>query len=142
LEGQVRALVTWAAVATFDRYSEDQKAFWREVGEFPVQNTRTKQELALGLGLLEDLEANREALDPTRAAAVRTCPWLIVHGDRDDSVGFLDGEKLKAAAAEPCELLRIEGGDHGFGAKHPFQGPTPQLIQALNATQRWLLRWG
>lgn len=138
----VRALVTWAAVATFDRYSEDQKAFWREIGEMPVQNSRTKQDLALGLELLEDLEANREALAPIRAAAVRSCPWLIVHGDRDDSVGFSDAEQLKAAAAEPCELLRIDGGDHGFGAKHPFQSPTPQLIQALNATQRWLAKWG
>lgn len=141
LTGQVRALVTWAAVATFDRYSDDQKYFWREVGDLPVQNTRTMQELALGLGLLEDLEANSEALDPARAAAARTCPWLIVHGDRDLSVVFSDAEKLKAAAAEPCELLRIERGDHGFGAKHPFQNPTPQLIQALNATQRWLVRW-
>ncbi|HEV7670860.1 MAG TPA: alpha/beta fold hydrolase [Thermoanaerobaculia bacterium] len=142
LRERVRALVTWAAVATFDRFSEDQKAFWREIGEFPMQNTRTKQNLSLGLGLLEDLEANGEALDPIRAAAARSCPWLIVHGDRDDSVGFSDGEKLKAAAAEPCELLRIEGGDHGFGAKHPFQGPTPQLIEAMNATRRWLGRWG
>jgi pimeloyl-ACP methyl ester carboxylesterase len=142
LRERVRALVTWAAVATFDRYSEDQKAFWRSMGEFPGQNTRTKQDLALGLGLLEDLEANGEALDPTRAAAARTCPWLIVHGDRDDSVGFADAEKLAAAAADPFELLRIEGGDHGFGAKHPFQSPTPQLIQALNATQRFLVRWG
>ncbi len=142
LQERVKSLVTWAAVATFDRYSEDQKRFWRDLGEFPVQNTRTKQDLALGLGLLEDLEAYGDALDPTRAAAVRSCPWLIVHGDRDDSVGFSDGEKLKAAATEPCELLRIEGGDHGFGAKHPFQGPTPQLIQALNATQSWLVRSG
>ena len=142
LAGRVRSLVTWAAVATFDRYSEDQKTLWRDLGEYPVQNARTKQELALGLGLLEDLEANRETLDIERAAASRTCPFLIVHGDRDDSVGFADAERIKAAAKEPCELLRIEGGDHGFGAKHPFQNPTPQLIQVLNATQRFLAKWG
>lgn len=142
LVGRVRALVTWAAVATFDRYSGDQKALWRDLGEFPVQNTRTKQDLALGLGLLEDLETNRETLDLERAAAVRTCPWLIVHGDRDDSVGFSDAETLAAVAADPFELVRIEGGDHGFGAKHPFRSPTPQLIQALNATQRFLVKWG
>ncbi|MEP7011773.1 MAG: alpha/beta fold hydrolase [Acidobacteriota bacterium] len=142
LAGRVKALVTWAAVATFDRFSEEQKEMWRALGEYPVQNTRTKQELALGLGLLEDLEANREALDIERAAASRACPWLIVHGDRDDSVGIADAEKLAAVAAQPFELQRIEGGDHGFGAKHPFRGPTPQLIQALNATQRWLVRFG
>ncbi len=142
LRGKIRALVTWAAVATFDRFNEEQKTFWRQKGEYPIQNARTLQRLSLGLGLLQDLEAHGEALEPTRAAAERTCPFLIIHGDRDDSVGFGDAEKLKAAAAEPCELLRIKDGDHGFGAKHPFQNPTPQLTEVLNATQRWLLRWG
>ncbi|HXU44496.1 MAG TPA: alpha/beta fold hydrolase [Thermoanaerobaculia bacterium] len=141
LKGRVRALVTWAAIATFDRYTEEQKGLWRTLQEFPVVNVRTHQELALGLGLLEDLEANREALDLERAAGERAAPWLIVHGDKDDSVSPSDGERLYAAAADPKELLLVPGGDHSFGARHPFQNPTPQLIQALNETQRWLLRW-
>ena len=49
--------------------------------------------------------------------------------------------RLQRAAAPPVELLRIAGGDHAFGVKTPFAGPNPQLIEALNATQTWLLRW-
>lgn len=134
---RVRALVTWAAVADFDRYSPDQKETWRREGELPVVNARTGQKLALGLCLLVDLEAHRPRLDPTAAAARRRAPWLIVHGGRDESVPAAEGERLAAQAAAPAELLLLPEADHTFGSRHPFAGPSPGLIQALNATQGW-----
>ncbi len=137
---RVRALVTWAAVADFDRYSPDQKEAWRRDGELPVVNTRTGQQLALGLGLLEDLETHRAELDILAAAAHRRAPWLIVHGGRDESVPASEGERLAANATAPAELLNIPEADHTFGSRHPFAGPSPSLIQALNATQTWFRR--
>lgn len=134
---RVRALVTWAAVADFDRYPPEQKEAWRRDGELPVVNARTGQQLAMGLGLLEDLEENREDLDLLAAAARRQAPWLILHGNRDESVPPSEGERLAARAGKASELLLIPEGDHTFGSRHPFVGPTPALIQALNATQRW-----
>jgi uncharacterized protein len=140
---RVRALVTWAAVADFDRYAPEQKEAWRRDGELPVVNARTGQQLALGLGLLEDLEAHRAELDLAAAAARRRAPWLIVHGGRDESVPAAEGERLAgfaAQAAAPAELLQIPEADHTFGSRHPFAGPSPALIQALNATQVWFRR--
>lgn len=137
---RVRALVTWAAVAGFDRYSPDQKEAWRREGELPVVNARTGQQLALGLGLLEDLEEHRAELDVLAAAARRHAPWLIVHGGRDESVPASEGERLADLAAAPAELLLIPEADHTFGSRHPFACPSPSLIQALNATQTWFRR--
>ena len=134
------ALVTWAAIADVDRFGPDQKTAWRRDGEVKVVNARTGQELALGLGLLDDVETNREALDLEAAAGRRRAPWLVVHGMRDESVPAQEGRRLTAAAAPPAELLMIPGADHTFGAKQPFVGPTRELIQAMNATQRWLRR--
>jgi len=37
-------------------------------------------------------------------------------------------------------VVIVEGGDHGLGGRHPFPGPRPPLVQALNATQTFLLR--
>lgn len=75
-------------------------------------------------------------------AAARTirAPWLIVHGEDDESVAVSDADRLASAASQPYELLRIPGANHTFGARHPFAGPTPHLIQAMNATQRWFRR--
>jgi pimeloyl-ACP methyl ester carboxylesterase len=137
---RVRALVTWASVAGFDRYSPEQKEDWRRDGELPVANARTGQLLAMGLGLLEELETRRDELDILAAAARRRAPWLIVHGQRDESVPASEGERLAARATAPAELLPIPEGDHTFGSRHPFTSPTPALIQALNATQKWFRR--
>jgi dipeptidyl aminopeptidase/acylaminoacyl peptidase len=138
---RLRALVTWAAVATFDRYGPEQKAAWRADGELPVVNARTGQQLALGVGLLDDLEAHREALDLERAAVERRAPWLIVHGEADESVPMAEGDRLFEGARGTREVVFLPEAGHTFGARHPFAGPTPHLTTALNETQRWFRRF-
>ena len=134
---RVRALVTWAAIADVDRFTPEQKADWRRAGELPVVNARTGQRLALGVGLLDDVEERRAELNLLAASAARSAPWLIVHGDDDESVPVAEAHRLAAGAAGEKELLIVSAANHTFGVRHPFAGPTPQLIQALNATQRW-----
>ena len=135
---RIRALVTWGAIAEVDRFTPEQKERWRRDGELPVVNSRTGQLLFLGPGLLAELEGERPDLDLEAAARARRAPWLIVHGTEDDAVPVADGHRLAAAAADPKELVLIPGGGHTFNVGHPFKGPSPQLIQTLNATQRFL----
>jgi pimeloyl-ACP methyl ester carboxylesterase len=138
---RVRALVTWAAIADVNRFTPEQKEEWRRQGELPVTNARTGQQLALGLGMLADIEERRAELDLLAAAEARRAPWLIVHGEQDESVPAAEGRRLAERAGGPpedTELLLIPEAEHTFGARHPFAGPTPQLIRAMNATQRWL----
>jgi dienelactone hydrolase len=82
--------------------------------------------------------ASLAGFDVLAAARTIRAPWLIVHGEEDESVPVTDADRL--AEASSGELLHIPGANHTFGARHPFVGPTPQLIQALNATQRWFRR--
>jgi pimeloyl-ACP methyl ester carboxylesterase len=138
---RIRALVTWAAISHVDRYTPEEKRIWRATGELPVVNTRTGQQLALGRGLLEDVERHAAgSLDILAAAGRVAAPWLIVHGGDDESVPAGEAAELAARATGTHELLVIPGAGHTFGAKHPFAGPTPHLIQALNATQTWFRR--
>jgi dienelactone hydrolase len=71
------------------------------------------------------------------AAASIRAPWLIVHGAEDETVPAQEGRRLAGLAGGEHQMLMIPGASHTFGSRHPFAGPTPQLIQALNATQRW-----
>lgn len=131
---RVRSLVTWNAVSTYDRFSEAELARWRETGEHVILNARTGQELPLGLEVLEDAERNAARLDPLAAAGTLEVPWLVVHGEADETVPIFEGRAL-AAACPTAELVEIRDGSHTFGAQHPFVGPTRELIAAMNATQ-------
>ncbi len=138
---RLRALVTWAAVASFDRYTEEQKALWREQGELIVLNGRTGQEMPLGIGLLEEMEAHSEELNIPAAAVHRMAPWLIVHGTEDEAVAVNEAHELAEAGSGTVELEILEGSGHTFGAKHPFAGPTPDLTRVFNLTQGWFRKY-
>lgn len=127
------ALVTWAAVATFDRWGHEVKRTWREEGRTWIRNERTGQDLPLDVVLLDDLEGNRDRLDVEGAAREVRAPWLIVHGEEDESVPLEEGERL-ARAAPRARFQAVAGAGHTFGATHPFAGPPPALEEAVGAT--------
>ncbi len=101
---RLRALVTWAAIADIDRFTPEQKEEWRRSGELPVVNARTGQQLAMGLGMLADIEERRAELDLLAAAAARRAPWLIVHGAEDETVPVAEAHLLaeRARARRSC----------------------------------------
>jgi len=136
----VRALVTWAAIAEVDRFDEATKETWRREGVVHVENSRTGQQLPLGRGLLDEVESDREALDLLAAAGRRTAPWRILHGREDASVPYEEAERLAEAAAPPVALHAVDTGDHTFCSRHPFAGPSRELIEAMNETQTWFRR--
>lgn len=132
-EPRVGALVTWAAVAQFDRWTEETKAEWRESGRIWVLNQRTGEQMPVGLELLLDFEANRQALDVTGAAARVRAPWLIVHGTDDLTVWPGEAETL-TRASEHARLHRVDKAGHTFEVGHPFSEPSPQLREAMALT--------
>jgi dienelactone hydrolase len=132
---RVTSLVTWAALSTFGRWSEDDLRRWRADGRLDVVNLRTGQVLPMLLDALDDLEANRERLDILAAARRVSIPWLIVHGTEDETVPLDDGLALKrASGARRTEMLQVPGGSHTFGVSHPWAGPTPLFDQVLDRT--------
>ena len=122
---RLRALVTWAAIADTDRFTPEQKEEWRRDGEFPVVNVRTGQQLAMGLGMLADIEERRAELDLPAAAAARRAPWLIVHGAEDETVSVDAAHLLAERAASPAELLLVPGGEPHLRRPPPLHRPHP-----------------
>lgn len=131
----IDALVTWAAVAELDRWTAETRAAWREHGVLYVLNSRTGQQMPLGLELLEDFEASRDRFDVLAAASRVAAPWLIVHGGADETVPPDHARRL-ARACPGSRLCLVDGAGHTFDARHPFPGPNPRLQEALAATRR------
>jgi pimeloyl-ACP methyl ester carboxylesterase len=130
---RIRALVTWAAISTVNRWPAPQRAAWREAGVNEVKNVRTGEVLPLYTDVLDDVEHNGSALDIEAAAARLSIPWLIVHGTADEAVALTEGERL-ARAAPRARFVPVEGASHTFGAAHPWRGPTPHLVRVEDAT--------
>lgn len=139
---RIGALVTWASISSVRRWSPEQAAIWRKAGVLPVVNQRTGETLPLYTESLDDVDENAGGtLDITKAAAQINAPWLIIHGTADESVGFDEAQQLAAAAPKASSrLLAIEGSSHGFGAVHPFAGPTADLERVLDETTAWFSR--
>ena len=139
---RIRALVTWSAIATVDRWPAATRESWRQRGILDIVNARTGQVLPLYTDLLDDLEQNGGgSLDIEAAAARMAAPWLIVHGTDDETVAFADAERLRAASAAPVtELLAVEGAGHTFGTVHPWAGMPPEFDQVLRASTTWFAR--
>ncbi|MDB4949744.1 MAG: Alpha/beta hydrolase family protein [Gemmatimonadetes bacterium] len=139
---RVKALVTWAAIATVERWTPEQVAAWERGETVHIANSRTGQQMPVGPAYWKDVAENRERLDVLAAAARVKAPWLIVHGDADTSVSVEDAEALFAAATgDDTELFTLEGADHTFGAVHPYRGATDDLHSAADATLDWFDTW-
>ena len=131
---QVRSLVTWAAVASLERYEKIFGARW-EAGEAAfIENIRTGQQMPLYRNLLDDLRAHRDRLDVLGAARSLEIPYLVVHGTEDEAVPVSEAEALAATAGELATLTLIDGAGHTMNAKHPFEGSNPELDRAVDLT--------
>ena len=86
---RVRALVTWAAIAHVERWTDPvELARWRERGRIDVLNARTGQVLPLYAEVLDDIERNKAAERSISRGpqAEVSVPWLLIHGTGDTSV--------------------------------------------------------
>lgn len=129
---RVNKLITWASISRFNSlWKPEQEIEWRKNGVIYTSNARTKQEMPLNIALLEDLEHHPERLDITSAAKAITKPWLIIHGDSDPAVSIGQAHELHRQN-QASSLSIIEGGDHVFGAKHPWiESDLPQALQTV-----------
>lgn len=136
---RIGGLVTWGAISTVDRWSAATKDDWRARGRIDVLNSRTHQVLPIYLDLLEEVEAQGgRRLDIIAAASRISVPWLLLHGEDDETVEPAEAERL-AGAAPPTSsrLMLVAGGTHTFGTRHPWEGPTAEFDLAAAATVEW-----
>jgi uncharacterized protein len=136
---RIDALVTWSAIASIgSRWSDEQIATWESGGTVSIPNARTGQQMPLGPDYWRDIKDHHDRLDVLAHADRLAVPWLIVHGEEDETVPVADARALFDAAGPAAELCLIEDATHTFRAVHPYAGPTPELRTAAQTTLSWL----
>ena len=131
----VKALVTWAAISSTNRWLPETVADWRQRGFIDIANSRTGDVIPLSIEILHEVEEFGETrLNIASAAGDITVPWLIVHGRDDETVPVSEAERLSSLAGHNAELLILDGVNHSFGGKHPLTEMTPTLESVTRET--------
>lgn len=134
-DANVKALVTWAAISSTNRWLPEVVADWRQSGYIPITNARTGDVIPLSVEILHEVEEHGAAkLNIAASAAQIKAPWLIAHGAEDESVPVSEGERLSSLAGDSGEFLRLDGVNHSFGGKHPLEQMTPTLESVTRTT--------
>jgi pimeloyl-ACP methyl ester carboxylesterase len=133
---EIDAVVTWAAVANFNRYTKRQAKEWQRNGFFEVLNTRTNQMMRLNVSLLEDIEKNKtDLLNIEKAANNLNKPLLILHGEQDLTVKIEEGEQIYSWSNKKLtEFHKIKAAGHTFDITHPFEGSNSKFDSVLDKT--------
>jgi pimeloyl-ACP methyl ester carboxylesterase len=135
--GQVDAVVSWNGITDVDLFTEEQKRDMTAGGRAYVENARTKQLMPLDRCILDDMEANRSRF--AIVERVKSCRVAVglVQGT-EDSRRSREGSERMAQSNPLVRWIRIQGGNHPFGASHPFRGPTESLDEAIAQTRAFL----
>ncbi|MCA0152473.1 alpha/beta hydrolase family protein [Winogradskyella vincentii] len=121
-DSRVKKLITLASVCDFSKRTATigNLEEWKKSGVKYVMNGRTKQQMPHYYQFYEDFKVNEERLNIKSAIKKLTIPHLIIHGDNDTSVSIKEGENLHKWNPN-CELTIIDGADHVFNTKHPWE---------------------
>ncbi len=138
---QVGAIVTWSGVGHLLRFTDRQLEQWAARGSLNFVNARTGQNMAMDFAFVEDVRRNADRLDLQAAAREMSAAHLILHAGADLAVDPAEAELLRAGRRTRCELAILEGASHTFGAKHPFEGPSPWLEDAIDRSLEWFGRY-
>lgn len=140
-DNRVKGLVTWSAIATFNRWTDHQRSQWRSQGFLPLASHSTVSPLRLGIGLLDDLEEHSEMLNIEHAASRLSVPWLIMHGKADVTVSPKEAERLYASASKNvAEIVLLDGVGHLYHAATPNEDHYSTINHILEHTIHWMQR--
>ena len=121
-DSRVTKLITWASVSDYEERFPKGKIFqtWKDDGIFYVENGRTKQQMPHYFQFYTSFSENKERLSIAKAIEKIEVPHLIIHGTKDPTVHVEEAENLHSWNPK-SELYLVEGADHVFGAKHPWE---------------------
>ena len=118
---RITKLITLASVSDFgSRFgSEHEIQQWKQDGVKYIINGRTKQQMPHFYQFYEDFKANEARLHIESAEKRLKIPHLIIHGSKDTSVSVNEAKALHQWNPR-SKLMVIEGADHVFNTKHPW----------------------
>jgi dienelactone hydrolase len=117
----VSKLITWAGVSDYkSRFPKGKKLEeWKKQGAYYVKNGRTHQDMPHYIQFYEDFLANESRLNIQHAVENLKIPYLILHGEEDETVDLEEAKKLNDWCKH-AEMKFIPNATHTFNTKQPW----------------------
>lgn len=130
-DSRIKKLICWAPVLDLSKYAEMKDPLdWQQEAAM-IKNGRTGEEYPIYYQFYEDYLANRDRFDLQANVVKLDKPLLIVHGDADEAVPLSHSKSLYNFVSHSL-MLEIEGGNHTFGASHPWEAETlPTMLDEV-----------
>lgn len=119
---RITKLITWAGVSDYkNRFPKGEVfEYWKKNGIMYIENGRTKQQMPHYFQFYTSFIENEDRLTIVNAVKKIKIPHLIVHGTGDPTVDVQESKNIHAWSVN-SQLFIVEGADHIFGVKHPWQ---------------------
>ncbi|WP_128895073.1 alpha/beta hydrolase family protein [Longirhabdus pacifica] len=127
---EVDGVISWNGITNVDLFTTEQKQQMRENGISFVLNGRTGEQMPLNKVILEDMDKNKAKYDILDRVQHNHVPIIVIEGTMDGEHLIKGNDKL-CTQSPSVQKVMVQGGNHTFGAVHPFQGTTEYLESAL-----------
>lgn len=138
---RISKVITWAGVSDFaSRFPTGETLdLWKENGIAYITNARTNQQMPHYFQFYTSFKENQEKLTIRSAVRELNIPYLIVHGENDETVSIKEANDLKKWNVAN-QLRLIEEANHTFGSSHPWNEPVlpKQLAEAVRISINFL----
>ncbi len=120
----ITKVISWAGVSDFESRFPTGKLLkkWKENGVAYVTNARTNQEMPHYIQFYTNFKENEERLFIKDAVERLNIPYLIIHGNDDETVSIKEAKNLKSWNFK-SQLYIIENANHTFNSKQPWDHP-------------------
>lgn len=118
---RIKRVISWAGVSDFgSRFPTGEPLeIWKKEGVAYITNARTNQQMPHYFQFYTSFKENEAELTISSAAEKLTIPYLIVHGDLDETVPIDEAQRLKTWTPS-SQIEIIEGANHTFGSSQPW----------------------
>jgi pimeloyl-ACP methyl ester carboxylesterase len=135
----VSGVISWNGITDVDLLSKENKEEMSAAGRSYTLNGRTGQNMPLDLEIMLDMEQNRDRYNIKERIRTVSFPVHLIQGS-DDSARLREGSRQLVSNNPAVEWTLIPGGNHTFGAVHPYQGATKPMLHAIDATYQAIRR--
>jgi len=120
-DDRVTKVISWAGVSDFaSRFPNGETLeLWRKNGIAYITNARTNQQMPHYFQFYTNFKENEAHLTIKTAAQKLSKPFLIVHGNLDETVSLKEAKNLNSWCPS-SQLEIIKGANHSFGSSQPW----------------------